>query len=90
MHKDVFQELEWRGMIHNHIPGTAERLAEKPTKVYIGFDPTSDSLHVGSLVPIMILAHLQQAGHTPVALIGGATAMVGDPSGKSKERNLHS
>ena len=88
MHKDVFQELEWRGMIHNHIPGTAERLAEKPTKVYIGFDPTSDSLHVGSLVPIMILAHLQQAGHTPVALIGGATAMVGDPSGKSKERNL--
>ena len=88
MHKDVFQELEWRGMIHNHIPGTAERLAEKTTKVYIGFDPTSDSLHVGSLVPIMILAHLQRAGHTPVALIGGATAMVGDPSGKSKERNL--
>ena len=88
MHKDVFQELQWRGMIHNHIPGTAERLAEKPAKVYIGFDPTSDSLHVGSLVPIMILAHLQRAGHTPIALVGGATAMVGDPSGKSKERNL--
>ncbi len=81
------KELQWRGMIHDIMPGTKEAL-NKPTAGYIGFDPTADSLHIGSLVQIMILVHLQQAGHRPIALVGGATGMVGDPSGKSKERNL--
>lgn len=86
--KDFIQEMTWRGMIHNMMPGTEEQLKKEMTAAYIGFDPTADSLHIGSLVQIMTLVHFQQAGHKPVALIGGATGMVGDPSGKSKERNL--
>ena len=82
------KELKWRGMIHDIMPGTEEQFEKEMTSAYIGFDPTSDSLHIGSLVQIMILVHLQKAGHKPVALVGGATGMVGDPSGKSKERNL--
>lgn len=85
---DFIAELEWRGMIHDIMPGTKEKLAEGSKAGYIGFDPTADSLHVGSLVPIMILKHFQKAGHKPFVLVGGATGMVGDPSGKSKERNL--
>tara|TARA_Y100000589_G_scaffold332151_1_gene389737 strand:- start:287 stop:1567 length:1281 start_codon:yes stop_codon:yes gene_type:complete len=82
------EELKWRGMIHDIMPGTEEFLLKEKTSGYIGFDPTSDSLHIGSLVQIMILVHFQKAGHHPYALIGGATGMVGDPSGKSQERNL--
>ena len=82
------KELKWRGMIHDIMPGTEEQFEKEMTSAYIGFDPTSNSLHIGSLVQIMILVHLQKAGHKPVALVGGATGMVGDPSGKSKERNL--
>ena len=85
---DFIEELEWRGMIHDIMPGTQEKLAEGMKAGYIGFDPTADSLHVGSLVPIMILKHFQKAGHQPFVLVGGATGMVGDPSGKSQERNL--
>lgn len=86
--KDFIKEMQWRGMIHDMMPGTEKLLQEEMTSAYIGFDPTADSLHIGSLVQIMTLVHFQQAGHKPVALIGGATGMVGDPSGKSKERNL--
>ena len=75
-------------MIHDIMPGTQEQFQKEMTAAYIGFDPTADSLHIGSLVQIMILVHLQKAGHKPFALVGGATGMVGDPSGKSKERNL--
>ncbi|MBT4881672.1 tyrosine--tRNA ligase [Flavobacteriales bacterium] len=82
------EELEWRGMIHDIMPGTKEQFEKEMTAAYIGFDPTADSLHIGSLVQIMILVHLQKCGHKPFALVGGATGMVGDPSGKSKERNL--
>ena len=82
------EELKWRGMIHDIMPGTEEQFEKEMTSAYIGFDPTSESLHIGSLVQIMILVHLQKAGHKPVALVGGATGMVGDPSGNSKERNL--
>ena len=85
---NLIEELEWRGMIQDIIPGTEEQLLKEMTTGYVGFDPTSDSLHVGSLLPIMLLKHLQLAGHRPIALIGGATGMVGDPSGKSAERNL--
>lgn len=85
---NFIEELRWRGMIHNIIPGTEEQLAKEITTAYIGFDPTADSLHIGSLVPILLLVHLQKAGHKPIALVGGATGMVGDPSGKSEERNL--
>jgi len=85
---DFVQELKWRGMIHDIMPGTEEQFNKEMTSAYIGFDPTADSLHIGSLVQIMILVHLQKAGHKPLALVGGATGMVGDPSGKSKERNL--
>jgi tyrosyl-tRNA synthetase len=85
---NFIQELKWRGMIHDMMPGTEEQFAKEMTSAYIGFDPTGDSLHIGSLVQIMILVHLQKAGHKPYALVGGATGMVGDPSGKSKERNL--
>jgi tyrosyl-tRNA synthetase len=85
---NLIEELKWRGMIQDIMPGTEEQLAKEMTAGYIGFDPTSDSLHVGSLVPILLLVHLQKAGHKPVALVGGATGMVGDPSGKSEERNL--
>ncbi len=81
-------ELEWRGMIHDIMPGTKQQFESELTSAYIGFDPTADSLHIGSLVQIMILMHLQRSGHKPIILIGGATGMVGDPSGKSKERNL--
>ena len=82
------EELKWRGMIHDIMPGTLEQFEREITSAYIGFDPTADSLHIGSLVQIMILVHLQRCGHKPFALVGGATGMVGDPSGKSKERNL--
>ena len=82
------EELKWRGMMHDIMPGTQEQFEKEMTSAYIGFDPTADSLHIGSLVQIMILVHLQRCGHKPFALVGGATGMVGDPSGKSKERNL--
>ncbi|HAD32990.1 MAG TPA: tyrosine--tRNA ligase, partial [Chitinophagaceae bacterium] len=82
------QELHWRGLIQDIMPGTEEQLNQEMTSGYIGFDPTSDSLHIGSLVPIILLMHLQKAGHKPYALVGGATGMVGDPSGKSEERNM--
>jgi len=85
---NFIEELRWRGMIHDMMPGTEEQFAKEITSAYIGFDPTGDSLHIGSLVQIMILVHLQKAGHKPYALVGGATGMVGDPSGKSAERNL--
>ena len=82
------EELKWRGMIHDIMPGTQEQFEKEMTVAYIGFDPTGDSLHIGSLVQIMILVHLQKCGHKPLILVGGATGMVGDPSGKSNERNL--
>src|SRR5436190_21307505 len=85
---NLIEELRWRGMIQDIMPGTEEQLKKEMTSAYIGFDPTSDSLHIGSLVPILLLVHLQRAGHKPIALVGGATGMVGDPSGKSQERNL--
>ena len=84
----LIDELRWRGMIQDIMPGTKEQLSKEVTVGYIGFDPTADSLHIGSLVPILLLVHLQKAGHKPIALVGGATGMVGDPSGKSEERNL--
>lgn len=86
--KNLVEELQWRGLIHDIMPGTEEQLLKEPTSVYIGFDPTSDSLHIGSLVPIILLMHLRNFGHKPYALVGGATGMIGDPSGKSNERNL--
>ncbi|MBA22021.1 MAG: tyrosine--tRNA ligase [Flavobacteriales bacterium] len=87
--KNLFvEELRWRGMLHDIMPETENHLNEKKTTGYIGFDPTADSLHIGSLVQIMILMHFQKAGHRPIALVGGATGMIGDPSGKSAERNL--
>ncbi len=82
------EELTWRGLIHDCTPGTAEQLAKEITTGYVGFDPTANSLHIGNLVPIMLLVHLQRAGHKPVALVGGATGRVGDPSGKTQERQL--
>ncbi len=85
---NLIEELRWRGMISDIMPGTEEQLKKEVTTGYIGFDPTADSLHIGSLVPIILLIHFQKAGHKPIALIGGATGMVGDPSGKSEERNL--
>ncbi len=88
MVKDFIEELQWRGMIHDMMPGTQECLNKGITSAYIGFDPTADSLHIGNLVQIMILVHFQKCGHRPIALVGGATGMVGDPSGKSAERNL--
>jgi tyrosyl-tRNA synthetase len=84
----LIEELRWRGMIQDIMPGTEEQLGKELTTAYIGFDPTADSLHIGSLVPILLLVHLQNAGHKPLALVGGATGMVGDPSGKGEERNL--
>jgi tyrosyl-tRNA synthetase len=86
--KNLIEELRWRGLVHNIIDGTEEQLLKEPTAAYIGFDPTSDSLHIGSLVPIILLVHLKNFGHKPIALVGGATGMIGDPSGKSDERNL--
>lgn len=85
---NLIEELSWRGMIRDIMPGTEEQLLKEMTTAYIGFDPTAESLHIGSLVPILLLVHLQKAGHKPIALVGGATGMVGDPSGKSEERNL--
>ncbi|HET6768122.1 MAG TPA: tyrosine--tRNA ligase [Chitinophagaceae bacterium] len=84
----LLDELRWRGMIQDLMPGTEEQLNKEMTSGYVGFDPTADSLHIGSLVPILLLVHLQRAGHKPIALVGGATGMVGDPSGKNEERNL--
>ncbi len=81
-------ELRWRGMLHDIMPGTEEQLQKEMTTAYVGFDPTADSLHIGSLAPIMLLKRFQLAGHKPIALVGGATGMIGDPSGKSQERNL--
>jgi tyrosyl-tRNA synthetase len=88
MKKNFIEELRWRGMIHDVMPGTEEQLNKEVTSGYIGFDPTADSLHIGHLAQIMTLVHFQKCGHKPVALVGGATGMVGDPSGKSAERNL--
>jgi tyrosyl-tRNA synthetase len=85
---NLVAELSWRGMIQDIMPGTEDQLNREMTSGYIGFDPTADSLHIGSLVPIILLVHFQRAGHKPIALVGGATGMVGDPSGKSEERNL--
>ncbi len=86
--KNLVAELQWRGLVHDMMPGTEEQLLKEMTTTYIGFDPTSDSLHIGSLVPIILLVHLGNFGHKPIALVGGATGMIGDPSGKSDERNL--
>jgi tyrosyl-tRNA synthetase len=86
--KNLVEELQWRGLVHDIMPGTEEQLLKEMTATYIGFDPTSDSLHIGSLVPIILLVHLGNFGHKPIALVGGATGMIGDPSGKSDERNL--
>ena len=84
----LLDELRWRGILHDIMPGTEDQLAKELTTGYVGFDPTADSLHIGSLVPILLLVHFQKAGHKPIALVGGATGMVGDPSGKNEERNL--
>ena len=88
MKTNFIEELKWRGMLHDAMPGTEELLMKGKVRGYIGFDPTADSLGVGNMVQIMTLMHFQRAGHQPIALIGGATGMVGDPSGKSQERNL--
>ncbi len=85
---DFIEELTWRGMIHDMTPGTKEQLQKEITSGYIGFDPTADSLHIGNLVPVMLLVHLQRSGHKPIVLVGGATGRVGDPSGKTEERKL--
>ena len=82
------EELKWRGLIQDITPAFEDEIKQKKRVGYIGFDPTSDSLHIGSLVPIILLAHFQKSGHQPIALVGGATGMIGDPSGKSIERNL--
>ena len=86
--ENLIEELRWRGLIQDIMPGTEEQLCKESTSCYVGFDPTADSLHIGSLIPIIVLMHLQKFGHKPIALLGGATGMVGDPSGKSEERNL--
>ena len=85
---NFIEELQWRGMIHTQMPGTEEQLKKEMTAAYVGIDPTADSLHIGHLVSVMMLKHFQRAGHKPIALVGGATGMIGDPSGKSAERNL--
>jgi len=86
--RNYIEELRWRGLLHDSMPGAEEQLSKGPQRGYIGFDPTADSLHVGNMVQIMMLVHFQRCGNTPIALVGGATGMVGDPSGKSAERNL--
>jgi tyrosyl-tRNA synthetase len=86
--KNLVEELRWRGLFHDMMPGTEEQLLKESTTAYIGFDPTADSLHIGSMVQIILLVHLKNFGHKPIALVGGATGMIGDPSGKSDERNL--
>ena len=88
MAQQFIEELKWRGMVHDYMPGLEEHLNESMRTAYVGFDPTADSLHIGNLVSILMLRHFQLAGHKPIALVGGATGMIGDPSGKSKERNL--
>lgn len=88
MISNFIPELRQRGLLQDIIPGTEEQLAKEQTAGYVGFDPTSDSLHIGSMLPIILLIHMQKAGHSPIALIGGATGMIGDPTGKSAERNL--
>lgn len=85
---DFVDELEWRGLIHDMMPGTKALFNQEMVSGYVGFDPTADSLHIGNLVPIMLLVHLQRSGHRPLILVGGATGMIGDPSGKNAERNL--
>ncbi|MFT7421824.1 MAG: tyrosyl-tRNA synthetase, partial [Arcticibacterium sp.] len=85
---NFIEELKWRGMLHQTMPGTEEQLQKEMTSGYIGFDPTAKSLHIGNLATVMLLVHLQRAGHKPYALVGGATGMVGDPSGKSSERKF--
>ncbi|RDC63059.1 Tyrosine--tRNA ligase [Adhaeribacter pallidiroseus] len=85
---NLVEELKWRGMLHDAMPGTEEQLTKEMTTGYVGFDPTAASLHIGNLATIMLLVHLQRCGHKPIALVGGATGMIGDPSGKSAERNL--
>jgi tyrosyl-tRNA synthetase len=85
---NLVDELKWRGLLHDIMPGTAELLEKEQVTGYVGFDPTADSLHIGNLVPIMLLVHLQRAGHKPLALVGGATGLVGDPTGRSTERNM--
>ena len=85
---NLIEELKWRGLLHDVMPGTEELLGKEMVSGYVGFDPTADSLHIGNLVPIMLLVHLQRAGHKPYALVGGATGMVGDPSGKTQERQF--
>ena len=82
------EELRWRGMIHQMMPGTEEQLQKEMTTAYLGIDPTADSLHIGHLVGVMMLKHLQRSGHKPIAVVGGATGMIGDPSMKSQERKL--
>lgn len=84
---NLVEELKWRELYHQETPGTEDVLLKEQVSGYVGFDPTADSLHIGNLVPIMLLSHLQRAGHRPIVLVGGATGMVGDPSGKSAERN---
>ena len=85
---NLVEELKWRGMIHDMMPGTEEQLNKEVTTAYVGIDPTADSLHIGHLVSIMLLKHLQMAGHKPLAVVGGATGMIGDPSFKAAERKL--
>ena len=88
MNTNLVEELKWRGMIHDIMPGTEEQLNKEMTTAYVGIDPTADSLHIGHLVSIMLLKHLQMAGHKPLAVVGGATGMIGDPSFKAAERKL--
>src|SRR5688500_570736 len=85
---DLYDELAWRGMVYDTTEGLREVIARESLTAYIGFDPTADSLHVGSLLPVMALARLQRCGHSPIALVGGGTGLIGDPSGKSQERTL--
>ena len=85
---ELLEELKWRGLLQDHTPGLEELLAKKELRGYAGFDPTADSLHIGNLVPVMLLLHFQRHGHHPVVLMGGATGMIGDPSGKTEERKL--
>ena len=85
---NFINEMDWRGMIHDSTPGLNEILKQGVTSAYVGFDPTASSLHIGNLVPIMLLVHYQKCGHRPIALVGGATALIGDPSGKKSERRL--
>src|SRR6185312_14756843 len=88
MSLDIYQELDWRGLVYGGTEGVREALAREPVTAYIGFDPTASSLHVGSLLPVMALARLQRFGHRPIAIVGGGTGMIGDPSGKTQERLL--